>query len=218
MPIHLPTATLASKLNIPALTSYSLPQVRCLSPGPEPGTLISGGQDAALRVWSLPTHAAIADAALSLSYDIGSGGASPPSPQVQMLGRAIQHSYWVVSCCALPPGLLPSLLPYGGIASGCQDGKIRVYRSCEGEGAEDEVFVLEGHRKGVISLSLTSRGHLLSGTDYVYLCACANLHIYIHTDLPVTYTCPMHGVMPSRLLGRHCAAVGPPDHGYCICH
>jgi hypothetical protein len=106
---------------------------------------------------------------------------------------------------------MPSVLPFGGVVSGCQDGRIRIYRSSEGEGAEEEVFVLEGHRKGVISLSLTSRGHLLSGARHEPPYTIVYYHISSYSSIIfMLYTLCMHTIpIMIRFLGWFCATLGP---------
>jgi phospholipase A-2-activating protein len=77
---------------------------------------------------------------------------------VENIGDPIYHDHWVTALTARQPGQHPCF-PEGCIVSGCMDTGIRVYDSIG-----NPILLLEGHAKGVISLSWSSSGQLLSGS------------------------------------------------------
>lgn len=64
------------------------------------------------------------------------------------------HSHWVVSLAALPPGIIPEC-PQGGLVTGCLDKLIRVY-----DHVGKQHRMLQGHEGGVISFSWTAGGQV----------------------------------------------------------
>ncbi|CAN0205467.1 unnamed protein product, partial [Laminaria digitata] len=69
------------------------------------------------------------------------------------------HSHWVVSLAALPPGIVPEC-PRGGLVTGCMDKVIRVY-----DDLGQPQRQLKGHDGGVISFSWTAAGQRELGRD-----------------------------------------------------
>ena len=120
--------------------------VRCLSLGPS-GELVSGCQTEVpnIRRWNVV---------------VGESRV----PEMNEVGAAIPHDHWVTALTLLPAGGgggggAGGVYPDGAIVTGCEDKKIRVF------GPSGELMlVLEGHDKGVISLSWTSDGKLISGS------------------------------------------------------
>lgn len=67
------------------------------------------------------------------------------------------HSHWVVSLAALPPGIVPEC-PQGGLVTGCMDKLVRVY-----DHLGKQHRMLQGHDGGVISFSWTATGQVRDG-------------------------------------------------------
>lgn len=70
---------------------------------------------------------------------------------LDFMGSPIFHDHWVTA--------VTSSAQLGFIVTGCMDCKIRVYDT-----TGNPVMALEGHEKGVISLSWTAGGSLISGS------------------------------------------------------
>jgi len=74
----------------------------------------------------------------------------------------VDHQGMVRSILAIPAGTTPAL-PAGGFATACLDKQARVYAFNPATRMTELVRTLTGHMAGVISLSLTSRGELITG-------------------------------------------------------
>lgn len=116
--------------------------VRSLSLSPS-GDIVSGSQADSpnIRMWHLGQNA------------------ESNAPELSEVGVAIPHDHWVTALTRLPSGSGNAMYPGGCIVTGCMDSKIRIF-SPIGE----PMMILEGHSKGVISLSWTSSGKLISGS------------------------------------------------------
>ena len=102
--------------------------IRALAIGPF-GDLITGSQDCMLKRWTVNDDG---------SYEPFGGNTN-----------SIAHSHWITAITSLNPNVCPDLYPNGCIVTGCMDKCIRVF-----DGLTSELLVtLEGHEKGVISLS-----------------------------------------------------------------
>ncbi|CAM9806702.1 unnamed protein product, partial [Heterosigma akashiwo] len=81
------------------------------------GQIISGGQDAAAKVWQEDTK-------------MGEAGEEKAGESTGTMyseaGIALEHSHWVTALCPLEPGILEEC-PQGGFITGCLDHEIRVY-------------------------------------------------------------------------------------------
>jgi WD40 repeat protein len=81
------------------------------------------------------------------------------------------HNHWVTA--TLENTKFPSF-PFV-VLSGCMDGVIRCF-----DASGETVGILEGHKKGVISLCWTDDGRLLSGSwDGIYIGYKLNVHSYL---------------------------------------
>lgn len=76
----------------------------------------------------------------------------------EQFGETIFHDHWVVAVTSLPAGAHKAF-PDGCIITGCMDSKIRIFDSIG-----NPLHEIQGHEKGVISFSWTSKGELISGS------------------------------------------------------
>lgn len=108
------------------------------------GRVASSSQDHTAKLWLPKGGSSDGSGGQGVYYDIGD--------------TLADHSHWVVSLAALPPGIVPEC-PQGGLVTGCMDKVIRVY-DLLGQRQRQ----LKGHDGGVISFSWTAAGQLISGS------------------------------------------------------
>ena len=104
--------------------------------------IVSGGDDGAVFIWKRE---------------------SPAARTFQVAAQISDHSKPVRAILPLPP---TTGFPSGGFVTGCLDNNVRVYSIDAPPGGPISATLLRtlsGHFKGVISLSLTSLGDLVSG-------------------------------------------------------
>ena len=80
-------------------------------------------------------------------------------PDFVEVGTEILHDHWVTAVTTLAPSVNETY-PDGAFITGCYDSNIRVYHSK----TQELLLKIEGHTKGVISLSWTSNNKLVSGS------------------------------------------------------